>query len=94
MKNKRFKKVLIRKSDIKQIVIYPEETILETTFFGKRVEKTINPAKSCIFCELSKDRVYWKIFKSDSELYDWFENIKEQLANNTDQFILIETFDL
>ena len=75
---KRKKTAVIRKSDIKQIIAYPEVTIQETSMFGRKLDNTVEKAKAVIFCETSKDRCYTIYFEDTASMYEWLDDFQKQ----------------
>ncbi len=90
---RRPKTVLIRKSDIKRVVIYPEVREISYYFFGKGTEEITKPAVGIIICGGDFRDTYSYTLKSDDELNLWYSKIKEELEDSTKEFLEIYTED-
>ena len=92
----REKKVFIRKSDIKQIIVYEAfDEVIKLGFFlggGKKIIKHL--PKIIIFCDICWNRNYTKRYKTDEEMYEGLKILQESLKDTSDDFIEIETADL
>jgi hypothetical protein len=94
-KEKREKIVIIRKSDIVQIVAYSEVRVQKTTFFGNKFDEIIEKPKIVIFCNSYMTRPYTIRFEDTFSMNEWLDNFKKELDNQeSGSFIQIKTMDL